>query len=290
MDTNKKFTFSKTAMDGLVRGCLLLLLVLLQVAANVARLIQAAYVGQDFSSETVDTGSLKTTGSFTLSDPSGMDVKYEYAKTDTGPGYSFESNFNLAKLAQIPGVKVTLNGDNKNTVMGSVEYKSDAAAVTVAGGKDSGSTLFPFSVGLAPVPGVNVGISGTVKPDFKKEQLYESATVAYSQEGVFGASAHLTKNFAKIEARGFYDGLDSARVGIKIADLTGSPSATVGGEYTVDKETKVKVVVADNGSKLQAGVAKTLGPGCKLTVGYAVPVAEISGMSSHKCGFVLDVE
>jgi hypothetical protein len=245
---------------------------------------------QEFSSETVDSGSLETTGSFTLKDASGMDVKYEYAKTDKGPGYSFESNFDLKKLAEVPGAKVTLKGDNKNTVTGSVEYKSKAAAVTLEGGKKAGNTQFPFSVGLAPVPGLNVGFGGTIKPDFKKEQLYESASVAYSQKGVFGASAHLTKNFSKIEARGFYDGIPSARVGLKVADVLGARTATVGGEYTVDKETKVKVVVDKNCSLLKAGVAKSLGPGCKLTVGYAVGVADIAVPSKHKCGFVLDVE
>ena len=225
-----------------------------------------------------------------MTDPTGMDVKYEYTKTDTGPGYSFESNFELDKLAQIQGVTVTLNGDNKNTIQGSVEYKREAAAVTLGAGKNKGSTEFPFSVGLSQVAGVNVGLSGTVKPDIKKEQFYENATVAYSQKGVFGASVHLTKNLSQVEARAVYHGLDSARVGLQVADLLGSRSATVGGEYAVDADTKVKAVIAGTGSKLQAGVAKTLGSGCTLTIGYAVDVADIGVVSKHKCGFVLDVQ
>ena len=243
---------------------------------------------QDFESETIDAGSLETTGSFKLTDPSGMDVTYKYTKT--GPGYSFKSTFKLDKLAEVPGTKVTLEGDNKNSVNGSVEYKSEAAAVTLGGGKYKGSTQFPFSVGLAPVKGVAVGISGVVKPDFKKEQLYESASVGYHQEGVFSASLLLTNNLSKVEARAIYTKLDSANVGIKVVDALGARSATLGGAYTVDKDTKVKAVIADNGSKLKGGVEKTLGPGCKLTIGYAVGVADIATVSKHKCGFVLEVE
>lgn len=291
MGTDKKFTFSKTAMSGLVRERLWNFCCL-HCRQLVPRLTAGLHVhgAQDFESETVDAGSLETTGSFKLTDPTGMDVTYKYTKTDSGPGYSFKSTFKLDKLAQIPDTKVTLEGDNKNSVNGSVEYKGPAAAVTLGGGKYKGSTQFPFSVGLAPVTGVAVGISGTVKPDFKKEQLYENATVGYHQKGVFSACLLLTKNLSKVEARAIYKGLDSARVGLKVADALGSRSATLGGEYTVDSDTKVKAVVADNGSNLKGGVEKTLGPGCKLTVGYAVGVADIATVSKHKCGFVLEVE
>jgi len=244
---------------------------------------------QEFSSETVDSGSLETTGSFKLTSEDGMDVKYTYCKSDSAE-YSFESNFDLAVLADVKGVTVSLEGDNKNTVKGKVEYKSAAAAVSVGGGKDAGDIKFPFSVGLAPVAGLNVGVSGTVLDTFKPEQLYESVSLGYAQKGLFTASAHLTGNFGKVEARGTYDALDGATVGLKVADLTGKPAVTVGGDYEVDSDTQVKVVVEKNGALLKAGVAKSLGKGCELTVGYAVAPKDIADPSKHKCGFVLDVK
>ena len=221
--------------------------------------------------------SLSNNGSFTLSD-TGMDVKYEYTK-GSDYKYNFESNFELDKLADVSGAKLILKGDNTQSVSGTLEYNTDAAA---------GKVQFPFSVGLAPVEGLEVGVSGTVtdKPD--ASQLYEKVSVNYSQSG-FGAFIGLSKNFAALEARGIYQVNDDTKVAIKAADvLKGAPELTVGAEYKVDGETTAKVVVAQKDLGIKAGVKKTLSKGVDLTVGYAVKAADLADVSKHSVGFTLD--
>lgn len=191
---------------------------------------------QTFTSETLDDGkALSNTGSFKLSDPSGMDVKYEYTKS-ADYKYSFESNFNLSKLADISGVKVVLSGDNNQTVKGKVEYAHSMAAVSVTGGVQGGAVKFPFSVGMSPMAGVDVGISGTVLPKPAPEQLYENVSFGYTQKGSFGVFLGLTKNLSKLEARGIYYGLPDTVVAVKATGLMeGKPSFIGGGEYKLDK-------------------------------------------------------
>lgn len=260
MDTNKKFAFETQAFDGLT-----------------------------FTSETVDDGkALSNTGSFKLSDPSGMDVKYEYTKS-ADYKYSFESNFNLSKLADISGVKVVLSGDNNQTVKGKVEYAHSMAAVSVTGGVQGGAVKFPFSVGMSPMAGVDVGISGTVLPKPAPEQLYENVSLGYTQKGSFGVFLGLTKNLSKLEARGIYYGLPDTVVAVKATGLMeGKPSFIGGGEYKLDKATKVKVVVTQSGD-IKAGMKKSLRKGCDLTVGYKVKASDLSDPTKHTVGFTLDV-
>ena len=241
---------------------------------------------QKFTSKTTDTGSLSNNGSFTLSD-TGMDVKYEYTK-GSDYKYNFESNFELDKLADVSGAKLILKGDNTQSVSGTLEYNTDAAAVSLEGGVKGGKVQFPFSVGLAPVEGLEVGVSGTVtdKPD--ASQLYEKVSVNYSQSG-FGAFIGLSKNFAALEARGIYQVNGDTKVAIKAADvLKGAPELTVGAEYKVDGDTTAKVVVAQKDLGIKAGVKKTLSKGVELTVGYAVKAADLADVSKHSVGFTLD--
>ena len=121
---------------------------------------------QKFTSKTTDTGSLSNNGSFTLSEgpatnPS-MDVKYEYTK-GSDYKYNFESNFDLEQLADVKGAKLILKGDNTQSVSGTLEYNNKQAAVSLEGGVKGGKVQFPFSVGLAPVEGLEVGKSYPVK-------------------------------------------------------------------------------------------------------------------------------
>ena len=218
-----------------------------------------------------------------------MDVKYEYTKS-ADYTYSFESNFDLAKLADIKGVKVTLTGDNNQTVQGELQYKDSLAAVSLKGGVKSGKVSFPFSVGVSPAAGVTLGVSGTVLPNFAPDQLYQSVSVAYTQKGSFGGFLGMTKNFKALEARGIYYGLPDTTVAVKATGLLDSaPTVTVGGEYKLDSATKVKVVVAQKDLAIKAGVKKSLRKGCDLTVGYAVKAADISDVSKHSIGFTLAV-
>lgn len=260
MDTEKKFSFKTAAFDGL-----------------------------SFESATTDGAKLSTTGSFKLSDDSGMDVQYKYDKS-TDYKYSFESNFDLAKLADIKGAKVVLSGDNNQTVSGKLEYNHSLAAISLTGGVQAGAISFPFSVGVSPASGLSLGVSGKVLPAPKPDQLYENVHLAYDQKGSFGLFLGLSKTKAgplkALEARGIYHGLPDTKVAVKAVGLMEkAPLFTVGGEYTLDKATSIKVVVAQKDVQIKAGVKKNLRKGCDLTVGYAVKAGDIADPSKHTIGF-----
>merc|ERR1711865_1078503 len=83
----------------------------------------------------------------------------------------------------------------------------------------------------------------------------------------FGVFLGLTKNLSKLEARGIYYGLPDTVVAVKATGLMeGKPSFIGGGEYKLDKATKVKVVVTQSGD-IKAGMKKSLRSGC---FGFAV--------------------
>eukprot|EP01049_Picozoa_sp_SAG25_P012108 SAG25_NODE_1582_length_2729_cov_2.836184_1_plen_174_part_10 len=159
-----------------------------------------------------------------------------------------------------------------------MKYKDCNAAVSVTGGVVKSKVTFPFSVGVSPMTGVNVGVSGTVLPAFKPAQLYEKVSVNYAQKGSFGLFFGMTKNLKALEARGIYYGLPETTVAIKAEGLTaGAPLVTVGGQYKLDKATKVKVVVAQKDLVIKAGVTKALRKGImELLVERHAPLSAVT--------------
>jgi len=240
-----------------------------------------------FTCSTTDKGKLSS--SFTLEGSiyDGVSMKNE---GDAGlSSYSTEIGLDmktLTKVDALSGLNVTVTADQamKGTVK--AEYKNGMAAVCVdAKVTDMAPGTPSYSVGLAPVAGVNCGFSGAGAAPPSKLAL------AYTQKGAFGAYLGLSgAGFKSAEARAIYYGIDGADVAAKVTmDGAAFKGATVGGKITVDKTTKL-TVVGDDKMGLKAGLAKALAPGVTLTVGHAVSAKEIASPAAHTLGWTLEIK
>jgi len=239
-----------------------------------------------FSSETTDKGSLSS--KFTLEGDvmAGVSMKNE---GNVGlSSYSTEIGLNmqtLTKVDALAGLDLTITTDQDQATSLKAEYSNDMAAVCVDAGDITAIAKAKYSVGLAPVAGVNCGFSGAgAAPP-------TALALSYTQKGLFGCYLGLSgSGFTKVEARGIYTGIAGTSLAAKVS-LAGSEfkGATVGGEYKVDSTTKVKVVSTDT-LALKAGLSKSLADGVSLTVGHAVDAKSIADLSSHKLGWTLEIK
>jgi hypothetical protein len=254
MDTDKKFTFSKND-------------------------IGTPYFPK-FSTETTD-GAKGLASKFTFEGPVMDGVSLKNETNSAMSAYKTEATLNMAKLAGVDGLTLTLTANQAKKSTIKAEYKSDMACVCV---ETTPETLAApsFSVGVAAA-GVNVGVSGSVSDPVSQVAL------GYSQSGL-SAMLGLSGGFKKAEARCLYKGIDGVDIAVKADDLLGAPSITAGAVYTVDSDTSVKVVVAQKGMGIKSGVAKTLSKGCQLTIGHSVAAADIANPSAHTLGWTLEIK
>lgn len=256
MDTDKKFTFAKKDIG--------------------------TPLFPKFTTETVD-GAKGLSSKFTLEGPvmDGVSVKNECSSSMAK--YKAEASLDMATLAGVDGLSLTLTADQAKKIDIKAEYSSAMAAVCI---ETTPETLAApsFSVGLAPMAGLNAGFSGSVSDPVSK------ISVGYAQKGLFSAFLGLSGGFKKAEVRCLYEGIDGATVAIKAEDCMGTPSVTAGIATSIDSSTDLKVVVAQKGMGIKAGVAKKLSPGCTLTVGHAVAVADIANPAGHTLGWTLEIK
>jgi hypothetical protein len=96
-----------------------------------------------------------------------------------------------------------------------------------------------------------------------------------------------SKKFTALEARGIFYGLPDTVVAVKATDLmAGAPKVTLGGEYTVDSDTKLKVVASQSGD-IKAGLKKCLRKGCDVTLGCKTTLADPAAVN---LGFTVDIK
>lgn len=261
MDTHRKFSFEKADIGFPV------------------------LTGQKFTSSTTDSKGLSS--EFTLEGGVMAGVKMKNTASAGLSSYSTEVTLDMKTLTQadaLKGLKVKVSANDKQKISAKAEYTSDMAAVSVAA-DPSNVAAAAYSVGLAPMAGVQCGFSG------KGAAPPSALALSYTQKGAFGCFLGLSgSSFGSVTARGIYEGLAGINVGAAV-NLDGGAykSATVGATYEVDSSTSVKVVSTDSLS-LKSGLTKELATGVTLTVGHAVDAAKIADTSAHTLGWTLEIK
>jgi hypothetical protein len=259
MDTHRKFSFEKGGIGFPVLS------------------------GQKFTCATTD-GAKGLSSELTLEGGLMDGVK---TKTTANAGlskYSTEFTLDMKKLAGVDGLKVKVTADQAQKASVKAEYTSDMASVSIAADPAAAANA-AYSVGLAPMDGVNCGFSG------KGAAPPTALALSYAQKGNFGCYLGLSgAGFSSVAARGIYEGLAGVNLAASVSlDGGAYKGATVGGTYEVDDSTTLKVVSTDALS-LKAGLSKELAAGVTLTVGHAVDAAKIADTSAHTVGWTLEIK
>jgi len=274
--TNKTFKFETTAVEGLT-----------------------------FESESVEKGGkLANTTSFKLTDESGaMDVKYEYKYADGGKGdttLAFESNYDMAKLNLVPGLKVILSGDNKCNLKTAIEYSYEKLVKVKADFalSEKDAQLVQASSLAVGVGMDQFGAGFSIKDIFTMKGMPD-VTVNYLDKGVAGATVLYGKGGTTLDVRAIYFANKELQLAAAFGGLLKDVKTIgLGGEFKIDGDTKLKfkldkfdttgTVMASN---FAFGVKKTLKKGCDLEILYTTPkISAISDLGSHQVGFGLTLK
>jgi len=275
--------------------------------------------GLNFESTTTSAKSLSNESNFKLEDESGaMDVKYTYKTTGE---LSFESNYDMAKLGFVDGLKLTLSGNDACKLTGKAEYKHDsllclranlvfseneknqkiepASTVSLVLGQDE------FCLGLdsqvfGQTKDSGVGLTKNI-PNFNINYLSKkNLGICVASKGLEKGKDKLSLNFRGIYYTPDFTGAISVNVS-PFGETAGLGAIDAGFETSIDSDTSLKVklanvsdVVADKLAtrSLNVGLKKSLRKGCDVSLYYGAPCngTVLSSLDAHKIGFNLEVK
>jgi len=263
--------------------------------------------GLNFESTTTSAKSLSNESNFKLEDESGaMDVKYTYKTTGE---LSFESNYDMAKLGFVDGLKLTLSGNDACKLTGKAEYKHDsllclranlefsekeqkivpASTVSLVLGQDE------FCLGLESEIFNAGGLTKNI-PNFNINYLSKkNLGICVASKGLEKGKDKLSLNFRGIYYTPDFTGAISVNCSPFGEAVLGAIDA--GFETSIDSDTSLKVKLANVSAlvakgSLNVGLKKSLRKGCDVSLYYGAPCngTVLSSLDAHKIGFNLEVK